>query len=293
MRFFYGLLVLLQAITLVSSDARCDDAARATPAAKLSPQTDFTAGLYGLYNPMAGAVFFDVLRAHPYDYSQKYNEVWSKWGYGTELVLNPAYASLGVFLEWMPALFAVIRARYDAYAYLGYFGEVLSYDSVPSGFMESDLNARAGEEEAAFGQRLMLQPTLRGQVGKVFFQNQTDASWYDTYTTGPYIFNWDYETFIEPSDFVIETRTDLMLEMQRGEGETRFLIGPSYTLTYAVRTKLRRQRAGVSVIWVPRDRVDKPGYFYLCLASGVNVEAALEEKSPYLVFVLGGAWTRR
>ena len=292
MRVFFGAILIVQFVVLVPIEAQGEGAHRSEQSVDLSPRTDFNAGLYGLYNPTAGAVFFESVHSYPYAFSSGYDDVWSKWGIGGGVVLCPTYSSAGVLVEWMPALFAVLRLRYDAFFYHGHFGAVLSYDSIPTQFMESDLTDRWGDEEAAFGQRLFLQPTLRGQVGKVYFQNQTDALWYDTYAAGPYVFNWDYETFIERRDFIIETRTDVMLEVQRGCGETRFMIGPSHTLTYAVRTRLRRQRFGISVYWVPRDLTEKPGYLYLGIGTGVNIEAVLEERSPYLVFVVGGAWTR-
>jgi hypothetical protein len=240
-----------------------------------------------MYNPLAVVVFLEALRIHPYDYSDKFAAVWSHWEFGAQAILCPVYSNLGVLFEWMPALFAVFRVRYDVYLYHGFFGEVPTDDTVPSHVVESALNSPT---EVAFGQRVMLQPTLRGQMGPVIVQSQTDAAWYQTGTDFPYIFNWDYETYIEPKDFIIENRTDLLLELQRGAGETRFLVGPQYTFTYAVHTKLRRQRAGISVLWVPRDRPDKKGYLWLALASGVNLEAVLDEGSPYLIFGVGGSW---
>lgn len=292
MRFFLSLMLLLIVCLGLAIPCLGEDNASNMPAAALVPRLDLTAGVFGLYNPTAGAAWVEMIRSYPLSYAPEYEAVWSKWGFGVQGVFCPAYTDLGALLEWMPTLFAVFRLRYDVYFHHGYFGEVLSYNAIPSDFMESDLTARSGEEETAFGQRVLFQPTLRGQLGKVAVQNQTDAAWYDTYAEGPYIFNWDYETFTALRDFIIENRTDVLLEMQRGAGETRFLIGPQYGLTYTVHTRLRRQRVGISLYWVPRDRPKKPGYIYVCLASGVNLEAVLEEKSPYLVFVLGGAWGR-
>jgi hypothetical protein len=104
------------------------------------------------------------------------------------------------------------------------------------------------------------------------------------------VFNWEYETFTSLKDLVIENRTDILLTLQKGEGETVFMVGPQYTFTWAESTDLKRHRLGVSVYWVPRDRKDKSGYFWMCLMSGVNIQAALEQGSPYLVLAAGGSW---
>ncbi len=257
---------------------------------KLVPHTDMTAGLFAGYNPLLALIFLETVHLVPYKYSKVFGDVWSHVGLGVQTIACPGYLQQGALFEWMPALFLVFRLRYDIYGYLGAFGEVLSYDSPPDHFMESDLNDRKGDEESAFGQRVFFQPTLRGKVGRVSFQSQTDIAWYDTAARGPYVFNWDYETFTALRDIIIENRTDVLLALQEGEGESGFMFGPQYTFTWTPTTALKRHRVGVSVYWVPRDRKYKNGYFWAYLASGVNIRAALEQGSPYLLLVLGGSW---
>jgi hypothetical protein len=286
-------LVLLTIVLTVPCMPRAKESALKQPTEtgrELEPYTSITTGFFAAYNPLAGAMYFEAFRIYPYRYSPTYHEIWSHFGIGSQTVACLAYLQQAALIEWMPALFMVLRLRYDIYYYLGEFGAVLSYESPPSKFMESDLNNRWGEEEAAFGQRVLFQPTLRGRLGPVSAQNQTDIAWYDTSAEGPYVFNWEYETFTTLKDVVIENRTDILLSLQKGEGETGFMFGPQYTFTWAASAYLKRHRVGLSAYWVPRDRKDKKGYFWICLVSGVNIRSALEEGSPFVLLAAGGSW---
>jgi hypothetical protein len=118
-----------------------------------------------------------------------------------------------------------------------------------------------GQEESAWGRRVLLQPTLYAKAGPVIISNQTDLAYYRFSGNGPYFLDWEYDTLLKDGDSVVANRTQFLFKPWKRGQEAMLLVGPYYEVTHARDADLTRQRLGGVLYWVPADKLgpfDRP-----------------------------------
>lgn len=243
-----------------------------------------------LHNPLGVVGLAGALFQRPYRFSPRYEAVSASIQAGAEVGLNPAYAQMAAHVEWMPWIVALIRLQYDFYAFFGANGALLSFATHTQAFGDDAINERSGDEEPSVGHRVKLSPTLRAKLGPLVIRNTIDFAGYSFYGRGPYFYEWEFDTLLDQNDGVFNERLNLLLELwSKGQAAT-FLVGPVYELTYAVKTQIRRQRAGVQVLWIPRDQLGGWGQFRIYLQTGVNIEDRNRKNQIYAIIGAGTDW---
>lgn len=235
-------------------------------------QTKFHADLAGQVNPEGLQLFVGGYRRWISAMDRELGTPSSYLQTGMGLGVSPAYAKAAIHGEWMPAIFAKVRLEYDLYRFFGQYGALLSFPSAGSPFGRHEVNAMEGQEESAWGRRVLLQPTLYAKAGPVIISNQTDLAYYRFSGNGPYFLDWEYDTLLKDGDSVIANRTQFLLQPWKRGQEAMLLVGPYYEVTHAHDADLTRQRLGGVLYWVPADKLgpfDRPRIYSQL---GVNLQ---------------------
>jgi hypothetical protein len=207
---------------------------------------------------------------------------------GASVGVNPAYAQGSVAAEWVPVAVLQLRLQYDAFAFFGANGALLQLPSKDAAFGRDDLDALSGEEEARLGHRVMFSPVLRAKLGPIVLRNQTELDWYRLSGTDGWYYEWEHDTLLDESDWLIANGTTVFFELWDGPGEATFLAGPTYDLTRAGGAGITRQRAGVSLYFAPTARWLGLHRVRVHALAGVNLSDRNREGQPFAVLGLGG-----
>jgi len=201
--------------------------------------------------------------------------------------VSPAYGKLSAYTEWLAAIFAKFRLEYDLYRFFGTNGALLSFPSADSRFGRQEVEALKGQEETAFGSRVLFQPTLYGKIGPVIIANQTDLAYYRFNGKGPYFLDWEYDALVRDGDSVVANRTQFIVEAWKKGKDQALYAGPYYEITHATSAALTRQRVGVLAYWLPVPEfrsLDRPRIY---LQAGVNVQDRNRQGELFLNFGIG------
>jgi hypothetical protein len=250
-------------------------------------QSTFHADLAGQVNPEGLQLFVGGYRRWISAMDQELGTPSSYLQTGAGLGVSPAYAKAAIHGEWMPALFAKVRLEYDQYRFFGDFGALLSFPSADSPFGKHEVDAMEGQEEKAWGRRVLLQPTLYAKAGPVIISNQTDLAYYRFSGNGPYFLDWEYDTLLKDGDSVIANRTQFLLKPWKRGQEAMLLVGPYYEVTHARDADLTRQRLGGVLYWVPAAKLgsfDRPRIYSQI---GVNLQDRNRDNEVYLTLGIG------
>lgn len=163
--------------------------------------------------------------------------------------VNPAYAQGAVYAEWKAAPFVQTRLQVDGYRYFGTLGALLSFPTAGAKFGPTELRARRHQEEATWARRVLLQPVLMAKVGPVIFRNTTDVAFYRFDGTGPYFYEWEYDTLLDNADRLVDNTAAVLFEARRGPEASTLLVGPFHQVTDAARASITRQRIGIQAYW--------------------------------------------
>ncbi len=250
-------------------------------------QAGFTlfADILGRYNPN-GVVFY---AGGAYRFLKRWHEQYKTYDHylqaGVLTGINPAYAQAGVFLEWLPAAFAVLRLQTDTFGFFGANAGLLSFPTAQASYSDRAQQRRRGDEEVSWGQRVIGQFTLRAKIDRLVIRNQTDLGGYWFGGQGAFVLEMEYDILMRTADVLIADRPALLLDCLNGpQGET-LLLGPFYDIAYSLRAESRHQRLGVMLYtepWVSLGRFDRPRFY---LMTGTHVES---NARPWGVFVLAG-----
>ncbi len=134
----------------------------------------------------------------------------------------------------------------------------------------------------------MFSPVLRAKVGRLVIRNQSDVDRYVLSRSSGWYYEWEYDTLLAASDWLIANRTALMVELWRGAKDATLLVGPMYDITRAGAAKIIRQRVGLSAYWAPAARwlgFDRPKVYAL---AGVNLSDRNREGEPFALLGVGG-----
>ncbi|MEK6698772.1 MAG: hypothetical protein AABZ10_06995 [Nitrospirota bacterium] len=250
-------------------------------------QTTFHADLASQVNPEGLQLFVGGYRRWISGMDQELGTPSSYLQTGMGLGASPAYTKAAIHGEWMPAVFAKVRLEYDFYRFFGDFGALLSFTSADSPFGRREVKAKEGQEESAWGRRVLLQPTLYAKAGPVIISNQTDLAYYRFSGNGPYFLDWEYDTLLKDGDSVIANRTQFLLKPWKRGQEAMLLVGPYYEVTRAHDADLTRQRLGGVLYWVPADKlgsVDRPRIYSQL---GVNLQDRNRDNEMFFTIGVG------
>ena len=184
---------------------------------------------------------------------------------------TPAYGRMNVHVEWLPVIFAKVRLQYDVFRFYGRETALLSFPSADARFGRSEVEAKEGTEEAGYGNRILIRPTLYAKAGPFIISNQTDLAYFHFTGAGPYYLEWSYETLVRNGDHVVENRTNVLVQAWKGIGEASLLAGLFWEITHAAAADLTRRRAGVMAFWVPRNATTSVGRLRIFAQYGVYV----------------------
>ncbi|MCP4678061.1 MAG: hypothetical protein GY854_21620 [Deltaproteobacteria bacterium] len=288
---FTILLAILFIPSTTLSDPTNQDEKEPATAHQMENKWIVHADLVGFINPLGVAAFAGGLFRHPYDYSERFEMVWSHIQAGAYLGVNPAYAQLAAHMEWMPILPIQLHLEYDHFRYFANFGALLSFDSPDAHFGDEVQKERKGEEELGNAHRVLFRPILKAMVGPVVIRNVTDLAFYHFDGEGPYFFEWEYETLLEKNDMIVLNRTEVMLQAWSGGASAVFLIGPYYEITHAVLTEVQRQRVGGLFLWIPSDSLGALGQLRVFAQFGANMQDRNRKNEFYTLFGVGSDWT--
>ncbi len=206
---------------------------------------------------------------------------------GAGLTLSPAFAQASAHAEAVPRAFLQLRFQMDQFSYLGTNAGLLSFPSSSSPFGDRERDALAGQEESRSGRRLLLQPTLRYQAGRLLLRNQTDLARYWFSGRGPFFLELEYDTLLKRQDDLLSNRTQFLWEfLNTPAAGRRLLAGPYYEGTWAAGSRLARHRVGLACLGVLTTRfrrLDRPRVF---LQVGVNA-ADPNRRGPFFAGGLG------
>jgi hypothetical protein len=201
---------------------------------------------------------------------------------------NPAYAQGSLAAEWVPLAPLQLRLQYDAFSFFGTNGSLLRVPSAGSKFGEAEIDSLSGREESGLGQRVMLNPVLRARFGRVVLRNESEVSWYRMSSRTGWYYEWEHDTLLGESDWLVANRTTAFVELWRGAGEATLLIGPTYDVTRAGQSDITRHRVGAAAYFEPAGRwlgFDRVRFFAM---AGANVVDRNRQGEPFAIFGLGG-----
>ena len=264
----------------------------ATPAAgatrEAPPATAWAeADVVGAWNPkgllgVIGASLRQTLAGDPSSPLSPYLQA------GLSLGTSPAYARGSAYAEWMPHAAVQLRAQYTLYRYYG--GDTAALLSFPSGdapFGDEEVDSLEGRAESAWGQRLLLSPVLRAQLGPVLLRNVTDLAWFRFSGQGPYFLEWEYDTLLKDGDWLIADSLQALAKLWQGAGDPALYAGPFFDIAHAGAAGITQQRAGLLATWTAANRLGvlrRPRTF---LQAGVHLRDPNREGELFVQAGLG------
>ena len=218
-------------------------------AATSDPETIYQADIVASLNPEGLMLVLGGFRRWSGPLDQEYGIPSYSNKLGVAFGVSPAYAKASAYDEWQPAIFAQVRLQFDVYRFFGTNGALLSFPSAGSKFGDDEIDALSGQEESAWGQRVLLQPVLTAKAGPVIIRNTTDLAYYRFHGRGPYFLEWEYDSLLKDGDFLLNNRTAFLMAAGRGTKSETLLAGPFYEYTHGQHADITRHRAGVQVYW--------------------------------------------
>lgn len=168
---------------------------------------------------------------------------------GLSLAATPAYARGTIHGEWMPHPAVQLFAQLAQYRYFGANAALLSFENGDAAFGDPEVDDREGSEEAAWGQRALLRPTLRIRLGPVLLRNQTDLAWFRFDGRGPYFLEWEYDTLLKDGGWLVADTVQALLNPWQGAGGASLHAGPFFEIARAGASRITQERAGLVALW--------------------------------------------
>lgn len=207
---------------------------------------------------------------------------------GVSVGANPAYLQGEVYGEWVPVAPLQLRAQYDAFGFFGTNGALLRFPSAGAQFGTPQIQALSGTDRAGIGHRVMFTPVLRARLGPVVLRNETNLAWYRPSPHSGWYYEWEYDTLLASSDFLVSDRLAALAVLWRSRQDAALLAGPAYELTHAFKANLTRQRLEGILFWSPFARfgfVVRPRFLAIV---GVNLEDRNRAGEPFALVGVGG-----
>jgi hypothetical protein len=209
---------------------------------KGAAETVYHADIVARANPEGVMLIAGGYRRWSGPLDQKYGVPSTYSQLGLDVGVNPAYSQASAYGEWQPAIFARVRIQYDLYRFFGANGALLSFPSADAKFGRDETKALKGQEEAGWGQRVMVQPVFTAKAGPVIIRNTTDLAYYRFDGKGPYFYEWEYDTLLKDGDYLIDNTTTFLMEAWKGVGSAMLLAGPFYQIKQHISDGTRQNK---------------------------------------------------
>jgi hypothetical protein len=210
---------------------------------------------------------------HVYDVDAERKIDWSYYQGSFFFAINPAYAQTAVDFSWVPWAFLQLRTEYSAFWWFGTFGSLLAFPTGNSPFNWDVLGEMSGQEQKGVGQRLLFQPIITLQYKFVVFRNQLDIAGIFFTGNGEYFYDQEYNVLVQRNkDLVIMNRSDLLFEAWDGPGDSTFMLGPHYDVTWAMSADQYWQRAAIAFFCSPADHVSVFDHMRIYMTAGIYLE---------------------
>jgi hypothetical protein len=272
-----GCLLLADVMPALAQDA----------ASKLAAETIYHADIVARANPEGIMLFTGGYRKWSGPLDSEYGIPSSHKQLGFIVGINPAYAQGSLYGEWKPVLYFQARLQYDGYRFFGANGALLSFPSADAKFGRDETKALKGQEEAGWGQRVMVQPEFTAKAGLVIIRNTTDLAYYRFDGKGPYFYEWEYDTLLKDGDYLIDNTTAFLMEAWKGPDAAMLLAGPFYQITNAASADITRQRIGVQAFWSPAGPIGSFSHPRVYGKLGVNLQDRNRDNELFLIVGMG------
>lgn len=187
------------------------------------------------------------------DKSSLWNDLYIQGGF--QLSVTPAYAKAGMHIEWLPIAILQLRLQYDRYAFFAQHGSLLAYASGDEPFGDDVIKSRRGEEKTGSANRVLFQPALRMKYGSYIIRNKSDFALFEFSGKGPYYHEWEYDVLLKTDDRLLNNQFMLLYELIQNENGRTLLVGPYHEYLTTSHANLERSRAGLSLYFVPVERI--------------------------------------
>lgn len=278
------------AITLIAGImflATTASAQENTATAASAAETMYHADLVTRVNPDGIMIIIGGYRKWSGPLDKEYGIPASHKQLGFTVGINPAYAQGSFYGEWKPALFFQARLQFDGYRFFGANGALLSFPSADAKFGRDEIRALKGQEEAGWGQRVMVQPVFTAKAGPVIIRNMTDLAYYRFDGEGPYFYEWEYDTLLKDGDHLIDNTTAFLMEAWKGSDSSMLLAGPFYQITNTARADITRQRIGVQAFWSSNGQMGSFSHPRVYGRLGVNLQDRNRDNELFLMIGTG------
>ncbi len=243
--------------------------------------------LIASYNALGLGLFTTIIDRRVYDVSEEMGIEWSYLQTGAGFMVSPAYAQGSVHVEWQPAAFLQLRGDYTMFGFFGMQGGLRGVDSPDSAYDFDRDSSLPGSDKPSLGHRGLFRPVLAAQVGPVVLRNQLDLALFSVDTKQPLFYELEYDYLLERTDLLIFNQTQLLFELWKAPREALLLAGAIYDVTHSVETAIDRQRAGLVVVWQPRDPWGPLDRFRLFLVAGWIIEDRNRKDEPFFIIGVG------
>jgi hypothetical protein len=203
--------------------------------------------------------------------------------------VTPAYGNAGMFVEWQPAPFLVLRVEQAAIRNFGQWGSLLSFESSAAPFGDGAIKARKGTEERAWGARTLLQMTPQVQVGQVVLRHRATLGWWRLGGRGPWLFEYENDLLLQPRDRTRDFQTFALWASALAAG--KLYSGGTWQVTQGLGGHLRRRRLGLTAAF--EGNAGRWGSPRAGLIVGRNQEDRNRQGSIYAVASVGTSFSLR
>jgi hypothetical protein len=240
----------------------------------------------GRLNPIGLVVLAGVYYRHVWDHNRELDFDAGYVQLGATGMFSPAFLQPAAYVDVVPLPFLVLRAEYALQAFLGANRALLRFDDAKQPFGDAALDNR--RVETGLAHRLRGSATLRAKVGRIVALNEATLYYYHFNASGPYFYESEFDTLLEPSDVLWADRLQLGVDVSAQDGPRMTLVGPFYELTQAGAADLRRQRLGAYAFW--EDDISWLGFASVRLygLAGVNLEDRNREGGIFVLLGGGG-----
>ncbi|MDH5392268.1 MAG: hypothetical protein OEY11_03675 [Gammaproteobacteria bacterium] len=244
--------------------------------------------LLSLYNPLGLSVSANGFYRTVYRHDD--SPLWHGLYYqsGLQANLNPAFFRTGFHFELMPVTVLQIRLQYDRLKFSGKNASLLSFASNQDLFGDDELENRAGDEQAGYGNRVLFQFTLRAQFASTIVRNVSVLSSYSFPGPGPYYLEREHEILMAADDELLANKFFLLFETVLDSGRVHRYIGPYHEYLHVKKSDLIQERVGITWYQQYAARLsvfNNPRWY---IQAGSYLKDQNREAEIFLIFGIGG-----
>ncbi|MDP3278201.1 MAG: hypothetical protein Q8Q09_23645 [Deltaproteobacteria bacterium] len=287
-------LALALVLTVFARDAHAQPHGAANPTPRGSLDAEQTrrywmADAYALagFNQLQGALFVGL--RHRWDRARNSNVLLDnrRFELGLESNINPAFTSLGAYIEWTPLQILQLRMQTDVYGYYGIFGAILGISDRAAPYGDDVRHHREAEGRAGIVQRALGRVSLRGQLGPVILVNTTDVAAYALHGSEPYWIILEHDLLIARRDVLIQNEVQLLIEPYRHADHRGLYVGLYHLVAATAVAQVRRQKIAALSEWVFAAKLGPFARPRAIVTVGMHLEDRNRQNSFFGIAALG------